>query len=175
MSRDNNLRELFLVRHAKSDWKTPTPDIERPISEKGKKAANRLGDWLEKNDISPDYILVSPAKRTQQTLKRLNVSKDIKVKTLDTLYLAERDQLINILSQVPPQYEKVMMIGHNPGFEALRQYLEKKPDCRDCEADLFPTGTFAHFVLPTDWQNLSPGAGKLMQFIRPKDTKSSPN
>lgn len=169
---DEHLRELFLVRHAKSDWKEDTPDIERPICEKGKKAASRLGEWLLENNMIPDYVLVSPAKRTQQTLRRLNFDKEATViKTIDKLYMAELKDLKELLKEIPKHYEKVMLIGHNPGFEALRQYLEKKPDCIDCEADLFPTGTLAHFILPNNWKKLPQGAGKLMQFIRPKDTK----
>lgn len=169
-----HLRELLLVRHAKSDWKEEVEDIERPISEKGKKAASRLGDWLKQNNLIPDLVLVSPSKRTQQTLKRLNLDKEhTQVETIDDLYLANLDALQAILKAIPGHFEKVMMIGHNPGFEALRQYLEKKPECVDCEADLFPTSTLAHFILPNNWQALPQGAGRLSHFIRPKDLKKA--
>lgn len=169
---DEHLRELFLVRHAKSDWKEPTPDIERPIAEKGKKAATRLGQWLGENNVLPDYVLVSPAKRAQQTLKRLNLRKDLcTIETDETLYHADLDTLKSLLKQIPQQYERVMMIGHNPGFEALRQFLETKPDDIDPEAGLFPTASLAHFIMPHNWKKLTQGSGKLSRFIRPKDIK----
>lgn len=169
---ENRLRELLLLRHAKSDWKEELEDIERPLAEKGKKSASRLGQWLIENKIEPDYILISPAQRTQQTFKRLKFNKDTSTAVIeDTLYLATLDQLIDVLQKIPSHYEKVMIIGHNPGLEELAQYLESERHCDDCDTRLFPTGSLAHFVLPSNWQKLSAGSGKLVQFIRPKDIK----
>ncbi|KDN96383.1 SixA phosphatase family protein [Hydrogenovibrio marinus] len=170
---EHRLRELLLVRHAKSDWKEDLEDIDRPLSEKGKKAAGRLGQWLQDKNLIPTYILVSPAQRAQQTFKRLKFSKDICPHlTLDDLYLATQEQLIETLAQIPTHYERVMIIGHNPGLEELAQYLEHENHCDDCETRLFPTGSLAHFILPNSWENLSAGSGKLVQFIRPKDIKT---
>ncbi|WP_051453397.1 SixA phosphatase family protein [Hydrogenovibrio kuenenii] len=171
---EHRLRELLLVRHAKSDWKEDLDDKERPISEKGKKAASRLGHWLQENNLMPSYALVSPAQRAQQTFKRLKVDKDICPQiTLDQLYLATLDELIEVLAEIPKHYERVMIIGHNPGLEELAQFLEYESHCEDCETRLFPTGSLAHFILPNSWKNLNAGAGKLVQFIRPKDVKPS--
>lgn len=169
---EHRLRELLLVRHAKSDWKEDLEDMERPISEKGKKAATRLGCWLAEHDLIPTYVLVSPAQRAQQTLKRLKLDKEASEhQTLNDLYLATLEQLVQTLAQIPKYYERVMIIGHNPGLEELAQYLEYENHCEDCETRLFPTGSLAHFILPNSWENLGAGAGKLVQFIRPKDIK----
>ncbi|MDX1795723.1 MAG: histidine phosphatase family protein [Hydrogenovibrio sp.] len=169
---DNRLRELLIIRHAKSDWKEEAPDIERPLSEKGKKAANRLGAWLNEKHLEPDYALVSPAQRAQQTFKRFKFEKEASThKTLDALYMATLEQLIAILAEIPPEYNRVMLVGHNPGLEELAQYLELENHCEECDTRLFPTGSLAHFILPNDWQHLQPGSGRLVQFIKPKDIK----
>lgn len=162
------LRELMLLRHAKSDWKEPDlPDMERPISDKGKKSACKISNWLTQNNVLPDLVWVSPAKRAQQTLKRLNLPKDVPVETQELLYLADTAQLKSLLSNIPEQFERVMLIGHNPGFEKLMRQLMASDELN--KPELFPTATLAHFILPTQWQNLSTGDAKLINFIRPKD------
>jgi len=162
------LRELILLRHAKSDWKEPgLPDIERPISDKGKKSACKISNWLTQNNVLPDLVWVSPAKRAQQTLKRLNLPKDIPVETQTLLYLASTDQLKSLLSKIPAQFGRVMLIGHNPGFEKLMRQLMATDD--PTKPELFPTASLAHFILPHEWQDISTGDAKLINFIRPKD------
>ncbi|MBN2646616.1 MAG: histidine phosphatase family protein [Thiotrichales bacterium] len=165
----NKLRELLLVRHAKSDWSQPDQlDIDRPLSDKGKKSAKKIGRWLQDKGLMPDLILVSPAQRAQQTLRRICSECPASSQTIDALYMAELVTLKQILAQISDA-NRVMVIGHNPGLEKLFCYLQNKPLTGDLH--LFPTAAVAHFVLPENWQNLEPGDGILQQFIRPKDIK----
>lgn len=171
MSHASKLREILLLRHAKSDWKNPeTEDINRPISDKGKKAACKIAHWLNEHELLPQLVLVSPAKRTEQTLKRLNLPKQIPVRVLDELYLADLETLIEVLSQIEKKYTRVMLIGHNPGFEKLTQWLTQ-PKEQPSETRLFPTSSLAHIILPQHWGKLLAGEGRLMNFIRPKEVK----
>jgi len=163
------LRELMLMRHAKSDWKDNSlEDYDRPLANKGKKAACKLAAWLPENNLLPDLVWVSPAKRAQQTLKRLNLPKNIPVETLESLYLATQDQLLSILKTVPKNTNRILLIGHNPGLERLFEYLTQ-PNTETEQSHLFPTATLAHLVLPASWETLQKGEGKLIHFIRPKD------
>lgn len=163
----HKLRELILLRHAKSDWKDDDhSDIERPISSKGKKQAIKVARWLQDNALTPDLILVSPAKRAQQTFRRICKECPSEFRTIDELYLAELDTLKQVLAQIHGVH-RVMIIGHNPGLEQLYRFLlHQEPNP---ETQLFPTASIAHFILPGSWQNLESGDGKLQQFIRPKD------
>lgn len=165
------LNELLLLRHAKSHWKgDQIEDMDRPISDKGKKAACKMSQWLFEHELIPEYVLVSPSKRTQQTLKRLNLPKTTIVQTLDDLYLADLETLKSILSTVGQQYSRVMLVGHNPGFEKLMRWLTTEVnDHTPPPLRLFPTGSLAHIILPPHWQNLNAGDGRLANFIRPKE------
>lgn len=164
----HKLRELILLRHAKSDWKEETEsDIDRPISPKGKKQARKVASWLHQNQLAPDLILISPAKRAQQTYRRICKECPTEAQTLEKLYLAELDSLKSILAETPKEIKRLMIIGHNPGLEQLARFLTTHAD--DAEIQLFPTASLAHFVLPEDWSHLEAGDGKLQQFIRPKD------
>ncbi|MCF6346434.1 MAG: histidine phosphatase family protein [Thiomicrorhabdus sp.] len=166
------LRELMLLRHSKSEWKNSTlADIERPLSDRGKKNATKMGRWLKEHDLTPDLILVSPAKRTQQTLRRVCNDCSANHITVDSLYLADLNTLLQTLSDAPPA-ERIMIIGHNPGLEMLFEFLnhENTPRPENTESvTLFPTTSLAHFILPQAWHSLEQGDGKLIQFIRPKD------
>lgn len=163
----SKLRELMLVRHAKSDWKqTDLADIDRPLSDKGKKHALKMGKWLKSQGLLPDLILVSPAQRAQQTLRRICSECPANAVTIDALYLADLDTLQKVLAEAPSA-KRVMIIGHNPGLELLYRFLHNEPE--EDSIHLFPTASLAQFILPQDWHNLEQGDGKLTQFIRPKD------
>ncbi|PLA74260.1 phosphoglycolate phosphatase [Hydrogenovibrio sp. SC-1] len=162
------LRELLLLRHAKSDWKDDTlTDLDRPLADKGKKSLCKVAYWLNDQDLIPDLILVSPAKRTHQTLKRLKLPRGIPTEVHTELYMADLETFKKLLAQVPNQYERVLIIGHNPGLESLMQFLSQKQHAHSSK--LFPTASLAHFVMPFHWQDLAQGCARLTQFTRPKD------
>jgi len=165
----NQLRELILLRHAKSDWKDgEQADIDRPISDKGKKSALKVGKWMLQNNLIPDLILTSPAKRVQQTLRRICSECGSQTIIVDELYNAELETLKQVLAKAP-EVERLMIIGHNPGLERLFNFLQK--NTQEQESHLFPTAALAHFILPNNWSELQSGDGKLIQFIRPKEIK----
>ncbi|WP_029408295.1 histidine phosphatase family protein [Thiomicrorhabdus sp. Milos-T2] len=167
----SKLRELMLLRHAKSDWKQEDlADIDRPLSDKGKKHAAKLGKWLNQNNLMPDLILVSPALRAQQTLRRICNECAATAITVESLYLADINQLKQVLAEAPFA-ERIMLIGHNPGLESLFNYLVAQPDASHVQ--LFPTCGLAHLIMPNDWTSLEPMDGKLQQFITPKKIKNS--
>lgn len=165
------LRELILWRHAKSDWSQPElKDIERPLAERGRRNAKKMAHWIQQQSLQPDLILCSPAKRAQQTLKRLCKDCKTQVQTLDQLYMAEVNILCQTLAEVHPNTQSVMLIGHNPGLEGFIRYLQGSSDLHQPQSvKLFPTAAVARFVLPANWNKLKAGAGKLISITRPKD------
>jgi Histidine phosphatase superfamily (branch 1) len=62
------MKVLFLIRHAKSSWdNTALPDKDRPLDDRGKRDAPKMGKRLAKRDVKPDLILSSPAMRALTT------------------------------------------------------------------------------------------------------------
>ncbi len=160
------LRELLIIRHAKSDWSDDTlDDIDRPLAEKGKKQACKMGHWLAEHGLIPQRILVSPAQRTQQTLARLTRHWPEKPETLTepALYNATRSTLIQLLNAQPSHLNRIALLGHNPGLEELLAWLTN-----DSTQTHLSTCAIAHLILPDDWTALQPGQARLIQRITPK-------
>ena len=63
-------RELLLLRHGKSDWDTDTDDFNRPLKDRGKRGAQRIGVWLLKHKLIPDLVIASPAERALITAEK---------------------------------------------------------------------------------------------------------
>lgn len=62
------MKLLFLIRHAKSSWDDPAqPDKDRPLNDRGRCDAPKIGERLAKRDLKPDLILSSPAVRALET------------------------------------------------------------------------------------------------------------
>ncbi len=166
----DKLRELILWRHAKSDWGDPSlTDHERPLSERGRRNANKMANWIQQNALTPDLILCSTAKRAQQTLRRFCPDCAIETEHLETLYMADVPTLLRQLAKVPQHFKRVMLIGHNPGMEELIAYLNTEPLSLAADVKLFPTAAVAHFIMPSDWRSLEKGDGRLISLTRPKD------
>ncbi|NCU19845.1 hypothetical protein EOM89_03700 [Candidatus Falkowbacteria bacterium] len=61
-------RRLILTRHAKSAWDDPLlADHDRPLNDRGRRAARELGDWLASRGYEPEEVLCSDALRTRET------------------------------------------------------------------------------------------------------------
>jgi phosphohistidine phosphatase len=67
------MRQLLLLRHAKSSWDDPDlPDHARPLNARGKRAAAVMAAVMQDLGLAPDIVLVSSARRTLQTLEALS-------------------------------------------------------------------------------------------------------
>ena len=64
------MRTLYVLRHAKSDWgDSSLSDFDRPLNDRGRKAAKAVGKELRKRKIKPDLVLASPAERAIAALR----------------------------------------------------------------------------------------------------------
>lgn len=162
-------RELLILRHGKSDWDAGTNDYHRPLTTRGVKGAQRIGNWLAQEDLVPDLTISSTATRAMSTAEfALNcMGKGAQDILQDkTLYLANVDELLTALSGCPDSPERVMIVGHNPGLEDLLEYLVTDAPVFE-DGKMLPTSTIARLRMPDDWHHLAKGCATLVSHIRP--------
>ncbi len=169
-----DLRQLLLLRHAKSAWDEPgLSDHSRPLNAHGRAAAAVMRQAMLGLALAPDVVLVSSARRTLQTMEALEPWEETPlIEPMDALYLATAPELLKILNGVAETARSVMVIGHNPGLHELAVYLMGSArDAGDAKrlAEGYPTGALAEFSIPGPWGTLSAGGGRLHRFLCPRD------
>ena len=167
-------RRLMLLRHAKSGWDDASvPDEERPLAPRGRRAVALLEQHLSAKDLRVDLVLCSPARRTRETWDgvRAGLRSAPEVRYVPAVYGASADDLLNVVHQVDSRHTSVLLVGHNPGLEALAGGLiaggEAKALTRLGEG--FPTGALATLSLDAPWTDLGWGDARLESYVRPRD------
>jgi len=167
------LRQLLVLRHAKSSWDDPKlADFDRPLSSRGLKTAPLMGRELTRRGWLPDLALVSPALRTRDTWRLVaqELPKPVPAQFAEELYEAAASAILARVRQA--KATSLLVIGHNPGLQqfALRlagagsdEGVFKKIEAK------FPTAALARFTLDDDWADLDFGGARLTHFVRPKD------
>jgi phosphohistidine phosphatase len=168
------LLTLTLFRHAKSSWADPSlDDFDRPLAPRGEEAAPRMGAFLAERGLIPDLVLCSTSRRTRETLSLAFAALTSQPKTefLDDLYHATVPALTAIIRSGQAEVRHLMLVGHNPGLQALALQLigGGDPAGRRAIAHKFPSGAVAviSFDAP-NWAGIGAGAGYLTIFMTPK-------
>jgi phosphohistidine phosphatase len=155
------MKRLYVLRHAKSSWDdADLADHDRPLSARGRRAADAIGRHLRAERIEPELVLCSSSTRTRETLARIGLEGEIERE----LYGASAGELIARLRALPGSVESVLVLGHNPGMHDLARALADGP------RDDYPTGALATIDLDVDdWSAIAPGRGRLIDFVRPRE------
>jgi phosphohistidine phosphatase len=164
-------RELLILRHGKSDWSEDVDDFHRPLKDRGKRGAQRIGVWLQRQGLVPDYIIASPAVRALETARKISKAMNMdgrQIKQEPAIYAASLPDLLKVLGGCPNKARRVMIVGHNPGLESLLIHLSKDKIPLPKDGNLLPTATLARLKLPDDWHELTAGCGDLQSITRPK-------
>jgi phosphohistidine phosphatase len=164
--------ELLLLRHGKSNWNVDVDDFNRPLNKRGKVGAKRIGIWLGSQNLLPELVISSPAVRAlstaQKCCKAMQMNKKFIVQD-QRLYLAEVDELLEILAETPANQHRIMLVGHNPGLELLLEYLVGESGLVTRDGKILPTATVARIAISGDWRGLKKGRAILLQLQRARD------
>ncbi len=164
------MKELWLLRHAKSDRNTDVSDIERPLKKRGKRDAKNVGAWLKKQHLIPDALLSSPAKRAIETVRiiyqELHVA-GLVIQEDSRLYATGIEQLKMVLASCPETTQRVLLVGHNPELEDLLIHLVGKNALPDMEK-LLPTAALVRLTFTTTWNDLHEECAQLLSITYAK-------
>lgn len=161
------MKKLILIRHAKSSWQSnASSDFDRPLNDRGKADAPRMGEYLSALEFRPDQFYTSSAVRAEATAKLIakEIGYDPELLIADRrLYLADVPHLQSIMREFSDDWECVFLIGHNPTItdcaNALaNDELENMPTC----------GVYGIELNIDSWRKLRNGAGSKLFFQAPK-------
>jgi phosphohistidine phosphatase len=163
------MKTLLLLRHAKSSWKdSDVRDFDRPLNQRGLKAAPAIGRLIKKRKLQPDLLLSSPAERARQTTQLVIEAAGLKTELRydERIYEASVARLLGLVSELDDEAGTIMLVGHNPGFEELLEMLTG-------EAHKLPTAALACIELNIEkWNKVRAGAGRLEWLVKAKELKS---
>ncbi len=160
-------RVLTLVRHAKSSWNDANlSDFERPLNSRGLKNAPEMGKRLADENYLVDSIISSPAVRAITTAEFIASEIEFNIQKVDRnekIYEASLNTLIDLVAGLDDNLHRVMLVGHNPGFTVLCNYLS------NAEIDNMPTCAIAQIQFDINsWESITEHSGKLLDFDYPK-------
>jgi len=161
------MKTVLILRHAKSSWKDDSlPDHDRPLNKRGMSDAPRMGQLLRQEDLLPDLILCSTARRTRKTAELVAEESGYEgeLRLTRDLYATDAQAYLEVLAELDDGFERVMLVGHNPASEELLEELTGG-------FERMPTGALARVDLPIEhWSELeNEPEGKLVHLWRPKE------
>lgn len=161
------MKQLLLIRHAKSDWDNPLlEDIDRPLNDRGKRDAPLMAHRLLDKKIRIDAFISSPAKRARKTAqlftKEYKKGKD-SILFSEELYLAGPAVFFEVIAQASDDDDSIAVFSHNPGITDFANLLT------DARIDNIPTcGVFGIRAPIKHWKEFKEAQKEFWFFDYPK-------
>jgi len=144
-------------------------DFERPLNERGLRAAPLVGRFMREQKLQPDLVLCSPAERARQTAALVAEAAGLRapLRYDERIYEATAARLVEVVSQAEDGAGELLLVGHNPGLEELIELLTG-------ESRRMPTAALARIQLDLDkWAKLRERTGHLEWQVKAKELVDS--
>jgi phosphohistidine phosphatase len=167
-----NERTLVIVRHSKSSWDFDVDDHERPLSARGRRDAEALGQLLSQRSLLPELVLCSTATRTRQTWEyaKAGGATSGEIRYAREIYHAWVPELLSMIREIPDQIHTLLVLGHAPGIPDLVEHICVRTESSDwIQMDnKFPTSALAIVSVPGSWSELGKDRAELDSFLVPR-------
>lgn len=162
------MKQLILVRHAKSDWNDPSlSDFDRPLNERGKTDAPVMAHRLLDNKVKIDAFISSPAKRASKTANIFAKAYDFDRGDIifhDELYGATENVFWDVIANTDKEFDRIAVFSHNPGITDFANLLTTT------RIDNIPTcGVFAVKADCAKWKDFKEAEKEFLFFDYPKN------
>ncbi|WP_223653023.1 SixA phosphatase family protein [Hymenobacter psoromatis] len=163
------MKTLYLMRHAKSSWSfDELSDQERPLNDRGRDDAPRMGQALAARRIRLDRLVSSPAVRAMSTA--VLVARELKLPSSSivvepTIYQADVATLLAVIRAQPDAAQSVLLTGHNPTITDVANQLSPSPLHGE-----MPTAAVLCLHFQTDkWADVKPANAEFYFYDYPKN------
>ncbi|HWK94996.1 MAG TPA: histidine phosphatase family protein [Pseudolabrys sp.] len=168
------MRRLLILRHAKTEpGELGKDDRNRALVERGKREAGQIGAYMTTHGLAPDRVVLSPARRVQETWQHLveELKSAPGTSTDDRIYEASPDDIFGIVAGTAAPVRSLLVVGHNPSLQEVALMLVAAGDIEARERlreKLPPAGLVVIDFAFDDWSKLHAQSGRLERFITPK-------
>ena len=159
------MKNLFLLRHAKSSWaNSELRDFDRPLNKRGKRDAPRMSSWFGSLETFNGLIISSPAKRAKSTAEVMARELGVSLQENDGLYTFSNQNIFEeLIWTTPEEYEDLMLVGHNEIISAVAN------DFCDSSVDRMVTCSLVCLEFDVkSWSEVQPGTGNKRFHAYPK-------
>ena len=157
--------DLMLLRHGKSDWDSGAPDDHsRPLSTRGVRSAERMGEVLRDLDLVPDIVISSTATRARSTAELARISGGWSSRLIleGALYGASVDETLMVAARYGDGHERVMLVGHEPTWSmTVRRITGAHAEIRTATCAVME-------VFAGTWNEVPTSTGSLVTLLQPR-------
>ena len=161
------MKNLIIIRHAKSSWNNLCQDSGRPLEQRGIDDAHLVANNCIKYLPSNFIIHSSSAKRARETALIFASTVLYPAESIvfrDDLYTFDENKLEDIIKSIGNDFENVILFGHNG---AITNFVNK---FGDISIDNVPTSGLVWLQFETDsWEKI--GKGNTKKTIFPRNLK----
>ena len=140
------MKQLILVRHAKSDWPLEVSDFDRPLNKHRKSDCEVAADYFNSlHDLFNFHAVISTALRTRETWETIERNLDSRPTNSfsEKMYQASVGDLLDVVQK--QNKENIILVGHNPGIAGLGTLLTGE------RLESFPTLSIWHIKINGEW------------------------
>lgn len=158
------MKQLYMVRHAKSSWKHDVPDHERPLKERGHNDASLVALKIASEISAPQKIISSDANRARTTAEYFRDAFGMIIEQLElnhTLYDFSGQDVMSVIKNLDDGLDTVMIVGHNHAFTSVANMLGNE------YIENLPTSGFVQITFPVNsWKDITTGETSRTLFPR---------
>jgi phosphohistidine phosphatase len=161
------MKELLLVRHAKSSWANMgQEDFDRPLNDRGNRDAPAMAARIKNKGVQIEQFISSPALRAITTASYFAETYQVassSIVQLNHLYHAPPSVYYQVIQDMDDSIKTAAIFAHNPGITDFMNeldliYIPNMPTC----------GVFAMKINTTSWQNFNQSKKEAWFFEYPK-------
>lgn len=165
------MKTLILIRHAKSSWKVPLRDKDRPLSPRGIQDAHRMADSIQSDLPRTFSIWSSTASRAKETALIIAQTVHYPLESIhyhDDLYTFCEIQLTDFVKNCDNKWDNLILFGHN---DAITNFVNKFGD--QYIENVTTAGMVALDLDILQWSDLRQGRTRKVLFPRDLNNDST--
>lgn len=160
------MKRILLLRHGKSDWSAAFDrDHERPLAERGRRAAATIGRFLTAIGAAPEAVITSTAVRARTTVELAAEAGGWSCPVIESgrLYESSPETVLAVLREAPAAAANALLAGHEPVWSATAGRLIGGASLK------MVTAAVACIDVPaSSWEEVGFGDGTLLWLVNPK-------